>query len=122
MIDVQESRLEARIAELARRPVLHSKALVDLLEELARDRVTLERWHQSTDVVDGFRLRLLEACERAADHLGWLPPSEIAELVGKDTETVRRWCRNRKVLFRDGPRGYMVNVESALAFAGVKES
>lgn len=118
-IDFREQRLEDRIHELERKAVLHVDPIVRLLRELSEYRRTLELWKQSTEVVDGFRLRLLEACERGADHLGWLPPSEVAAIVDKDTETVRRWCRQRKVLFREGTGGYMVNVESALKHAGV---
>ena len=113
-----ETRVEQRIEELAKKRVLSAEPLIELLAALSSDRAKLAEYFAPTEVIDSFRARLLRACEDAAD-LGWLPPSEIAPMVGKTADTVREWCRQGKVLHTEGSNGYMVNVRSALKFAGV---
>lgn len=114
----KDQRLNERVSELEELVVLNAEPLVELLRALEKDSEALDRMRLSSEHLEAFRARLVEACERAADLPLWLPPSEVASMVGMKTETVRRWRRRDQVRFRKVPTGYLINVEDALKLAG----
>lgn len=117
-VQFRQRRLDVRREQLASAPVFAAEPILKLLEELEEDHRTLDRLMLSSEHLESFRTRLIEACERAMSFEKWLPPSEVATLVGRGKKTVRRWCRDERVRYRDTTTGYLVNVDDALKAAG----
>lgn len=118
-VEFRQRRLDDRREGLASATVFAADPILQLLEELEEDHRTLDRLMLSSEHLESFRTRLIEACERATSFQKWLPPSQVAKLVDRDTDTVRRWCRRSQVRYRETPTGYLVNVQHALELAGM---